>query len=238
MKIILLALVVTSTFANDLSGVFQAKNIEELQAATRRMVEGNQEERHRENLRLRMAKSRGLELEKSTPILADNFGGSPGFYHSVASGDPLSDAVVIWTRYTPATVDEIVTLEFRLAALDGKPGEGELDPSLLDPSTNADIKRGYVTVSSDDDFIAKIDVTGLESNTHYVYAFSVAGTDIVSHVGLTRTAPSMEDEAETLTYAFFSCAHFSNGFFHGCKLFCEGWNGATSNLIRFFCLHR
>ena len=33
---------------------------------------------------------------KSEPLLADFFGGKPGFYHSVASGDPLSDRVVIW----------------------------------------------------------------------------------------------------------------------------------------------
>lgn len=35
-------------------------------------------------------------FETSQPLLADTFGGEPGFYHSVASGDPLADAVVIW----------------------------------------------------------------------------------------------------------------------------------------------
>jgi hypothetical protein len=38
----------------------------------------------------------GGALEKSKPLLADTFGGEPGFYHSVASGDPLPDAVIIW----------------------------------------------------------------------------------------------------------------------------------------------
>lgn len=35
-------------------------------------------------------------FEASQPLLADTFGGEPGFYHSVASGDPLTDAVIIW----------------------------------------------------------------------------------------------------------------------------------------------
>jgi hypothetical protein len=38
----------------------------------------------------------GGALEKSGFLLADYFGGRPGFYHSVASGDPLKDAVIIW----------------------------------------------------------------------------------------------------------------------------------------------
>ena len=32
----------------------------------------------------------------SLPKLAADYGGSPGFYHGVASGDPLPDAVIIW----------------------------------------------------------------------------------------------------------------------------------------------
>ena len=35
-------------------------------------------------------------IERSQPLLADFFGGDPGFYHSVASGDPIPDGVVIW----------------------------------------------------------------------------------------------------------------------------------------------
>ena len=37
-------------------------------------------------------------------IMADTFGGAAGFYHSVASGDPLSNAVILWMRYTPVSV--------------------------------------------------------------------------------------------------------------------------------------
>ena len=145
-------------------------------------------------------------LEKSTHILADAFGGVPGFYHSVASGDPTKDSVIIWTRFTPASVDEEITLEFRMAQVSDTVDEG----ILLDPA-NADLKRGLVTVTSETDFVAKIDVTGLPSDAHFVYVFTDGTT--TSDVGLTRTAP--EGDVSQLTYAFFSCSHFSNGFFHG-----------------------
>lgn len=148
------------------------------------------------------------ELESSEIITADLFGGSPGFYHGVASGDPLVDRVILWTRYTPVTSGESVTLELRLA---------EVDPDLavedhLDPDANANIKVAKIETSEDSDFVAKVDVLGLKSNTHYVFAFTDGKTS--SQVGQTRTAPSVEDEVDEMTYAFFSCAHFSNGYFH------------------------
>lgn len=155
---------------------------------------------------------RGTELETSEPITADAFGGifggSPGFYHGVASGDPLVDRVILWTRYTPVTSGEPVNLELRLA---------EVDPDLavedhLDPEANANIKVAKIATGEDSDYVAKVDVLGLKSNTHYVYAFSDGNTS--SEVGQTRTAPSMEDEVSEMTYAFFSCSHFSNGYFH------------------------
>ena len=52
----------------------------------------------------------------------------------------------------------------------------------------------------------------LQSNTNYVFAFT-DGT-VVSDVGQTRTAPAKDENVEEMTYAFFSCAHFSNGYFH------------------------
>ena len=56
-------------------------------------------------------------------------------------------------------MDEEITLEFRLAAVDP---DMEFD-AHLDPTMNPAIKRGLVTVAKEIDFIAKIDATGLES---------------------------------------------------------------------------
>ena len=152
-----------------------------------------------------------FHLEVSRPVLADAFEGKPGFYHGVASGDPLPDSVIVWTRYTPLNEDDSITLEFRMA---------EVNPDLevdahLDPSLNPDLKSTLVLVEASSDFIAKLDVKGLKSNTHYVYAFiSTDDNEEKSQVGQTRTAPALDEDVEELIYAFFSCAHFSNGFFH------------------------
>lgn len=151
---------------------------------------------------------RTSEMEHSEPIVAELFGGEPGFYHGVASGDPLFDRVILWTRYTPVASGESVYLELRMA---------EVDPDIpfeshLDPDANDNIKIAKIETSTSSDYVAKIDVLGLKSNTHYVFVF----TDgiVASEVGQTRTAPSMEDDVEEMTYAFFSCALFSNGYFH------------------------
>jgi len=142
-------------------------------------------------------------------LLAETFGGEPGFYHSVASGDPLPDSVIIWTRYTPVNETEVVTLEFRIAPVDPN-----LEPieAHLDPAQNPALRRGTVTVHPESDWIAKIDVTGLTSGTSYVYAFTdgTRGSD----VGLTKTAPGPNDDVTELRYAVFSCSNFPNGYFH------------------------
>ena len=165
--------------------------------------------------------------------------------------DPTQDSVIIWTRYTPVSADDVITLEFRVAAINGNNDTANnhtanndtannhtankdptmvTDEELLDPARNPDLRRGLVTVTKATDFVAKIDMTGLPSGTHFAYVFLVrrenvggatgsaatdASTAVVSDIGLTRTAPAPGDPgAETLTYAQFSCAHFLNGFFH------------------------
>jgi len=146
-------------------------------------------------------------IEESKPMLADWFGGEPGFYHGVASGDPLPDAVIIWTRYTPDCTDD-VEIEFRMA---------EVDPNIefdahLDPSKNPNIKLGKVIASGQHDWIVKLDMQGLKPYTQYVYAFT-DGTRS-SDVGLTKTAPCEGCSVDHVTYCTFSCSNFPNGYFH------------------------
>lgn len=145
----------------------------------------------------------------SQPLLASSFGGVPGFYHGVASGDPLSDAVVIWTRYTPVAANSVVTLELRMTPI---------VPNLavaqhLDPELNPLLRRTKVVVTGANDWVAKIDVTGLTSYTNYIFAFA-DDTGKVSEVGQTKTAPATNANVAQLIYAVFSCSHFSNGYFH------------------------
>ena len=150
----------------------------------------------------------------SQPLLASAFNGVPGFYHGVASGDPLPDAVILWTRYTPVSATDVITLELRIAPVrlnDGLPLEEHLDPDA-----NPEVRRALIEVSAASDWIAKIDVTGLPSGTKFVYGFAEAeGTGAVSEMGQTTTAPAADaTDTAKLVYAVFSCSHFANGYFH------------------------
>lgn len=193
-----------SIFASSLFAAVQANGIpsdEALNAATFDEFIAIQEKPLKARLR------DDFHMEISTPILADSFGGIPGFYHGVASGDPTPDRVIVWTRYTPVTLDEEF-LTLRIA---------EVDPELdfedhLDPEKNPNMRAVSVGVNEDSDFIAKVDVTGLKSNTHYVFAFHTKSE--ISEIGQTRTTPAPDEDVEELTYAFFSCSHFANGYFH------------------------
>ena len=147
--------------------------------------------------------------EKSQPLLASYFGGVPGFYHGVASGDPLPDAVILWTRYTPMTATSVVTLELRISpVIPSLPVASHLDPAL-----NTELRRVNIEVSAASDWIAKVDVIGLPTGTSFIYAFS-DGLAAVSEVGQTKTAPSLDADTSQLIYAAFSCSHFANGYFH------------------------
>ena len=116
------------------------------------------------------------------------------FRHGVASGDPLADRVVLWTRVSVATPDP-VAVQWRLAR----------DPGLRD-----EVARGRVTADPSRDHTVKVDPTGLEPATSYYYRFEAAGH--ASPIGRTRTLPV--GEVERLRFAFASCANIAFGYFN------------------------
>lgn len=115
------------------------------------------------------------------------------FYHGVASGDPLSDAVIIWTRVT--TTDTIEVVKWRIAT----------DTAM----TNV-VDSGQVTTTNTIDFTVKVDVTGLNPNTFYYYEFESDG--LLSVIGRTKTAPV--GDVDSLRFAVVSCASYAHGYFN------------------------
>lgn len=116
------------------------------------------------------------------------------FYHGVASGDPLSDRVVIWTRITPETAGE-VEVAWQVAT---------------DPKMGEVVQSGNYTTSGERDYTVKIDVSGLEPATIYYFQFSALGAE--SPTGRTKTAPAgMTDQ---LNFAVVSCSNFEAGYFN------------------------
>lgn len=144
--------------------MFQATNLQEFRAA---FVQTNQNQHSSPPRHLQQQTNE--QPQDSLPIYADSFeNGQPGFYHGVASGDPLPDAVILWTRYTPTNGKEEIELELRLAAT----MDVDNIEDLLDPDQNTNLRRAKVVVTNATDFVAKIDVTGLQEGSDYVFAFS------------------------------------------------------------------
>jgi alkaline phosphatase D len=119
------------------------------------------------------------------------------FSHGVASGDPLKDKVIIWTRLSQATTT----------------GTGPIQVDWMvatDAALTRIAKRGRATTNAARDYTVKVDVTGLRSGQTYYYGFKV-GTH-TSPIGRTQTAP--ERGGESLKIALVSCSNFPAGWFN------------------------
>ncbi len=117
------------------------------------------------------------------------------FAHGIASGDPLVDRVILWTRVTTTDPAPVKVL-WVIAS----------DPAL----TNV-VNRGDAMASADADHTVKVDATGLTAGTTYYYAFALEGKGRTV-VGRTRTLPS--GEVARLRVAMTSCANYNNGWFN------------------------
>jgi alkaline phosphatase D len=126
------------------------------------------------------------------------FDGEPGpddlFQHSVASGDPLTDSVILWSRVTGAPAGTVEAFY-----------EVALDPSFADR-----VAAAYVETGPERDYTIKIDLAGLEPGTTYYYRFYSLGRQ--SPTGRTRTAPV--GPTERMRIAVASCASLAHGYFH------------------------
>lgn len=127
-----------------------------------------------------------------------SYDGEPGpadlFKYGIASGDPLADAVVLWTHASVADAAD-VEIFFEI-------GEA---PDLL-----TRVAVGRLTASAEQDFTAKVDVTGLSAGTTYYYRFHALGR--TSPVGRTRTLPAAG--VEHARVAVTSCSSYAHGYFH------------------------
>jgi alkaline phosphatase D len=124
--------------------------------------------------------------------------GDPGpetlFSHSVASGDPLADSVILWTRVSPVN-DEPVEAFFEVA---------------VDPAFEQRVAADWIPATdSSRDYTIKIDIVDLAPESTYYYRFYAQGR--VSPIGRTRTAPTA---GQHLRIAVTSCASYAHGYFH------------------------
>jgi alkaline phosphatase D len=119
------------------------------------------------------------------------------FAHGVASGDPMADRVIIWTRITKV-----------VPSAAGIPVLWEV---ASDPQMSFVLKRGSQITIADRDWTVKVDVTGLSPATTYYYRFNALGAQSIT--GRTRTAPAaMVNEVRI---AVLSCSSYWSSTWSG-----------------------
>lgn len=140
-----------------------------------------------------------LALGSTTSLTACGGGGGDDehqerFGYGVASGDPLADRVILWTRVNVGDSGP-TSVQWEMAS---------------DPGFVTLVGSGSVATSSEQDFTVKVDATGLQPGTQYWYRFR-HGPE-TSGTGRTRTLPS--GSVNQVRIGVFSCAAFPVGQFH------------------------
>lgn len=125
------------------------------------------------------------------------------FTLGVASGYPLPQGVVLWTRLAPAP-----------AAPSGGLGP-ETIPVAWEIGRDEQMKNiaasGVAYATAEWCHSVHVDVAGLEPGRPYWYRFTAG--DARSPVGRTRTAPGATSNPRKLRFAFASCQHYEQGWF-------------------------
>ena len=115
------------------------------------------------------------------------------FPEGVASGDPDSDSVLLWTR-RPG--DESATVKLHVEVAD-------------DEAFTRVVARATTAVSAASDWTCRVLVGGLKANCVYWYRFSDA-EGFGSRIGRTITAPTVDD-ARPVRFVFVSCQNANDG---------------------------
>ena len=117
------------------------------------------------------------------------------FNYGVASGDPLSSAVILWTHAKLQYGNEPVDLSYEVAT---------------DVNFSSVVSQGTVVATEATSHTAKVDARGLSPATEYFYRFKSGAW--ISPIGRTRTLPT--GTVSEVKMAVFSCSSYAHGQFH------------------------
>lgn len=117
------------------------------------------------------------------------------FQHGVASGDPLADSLIIWTRVSPERSDVSLEVTWQIAE--------SSDFKVI-------LHTAQVSTNSSADFTVKVDVKSLKANQTYYYRFICNG--VTSPAGRAKTLPV--GNVSQVKLAVCSCSNYPAGYFH------------------------
>ena len=120
------------------------------------------------------------------------------FYHGVASGDPLPDGFIIWTRVTQGEKHDADSIRVVWTV-------------ATDNKLKNVVAHGDTSATRERNFTVKVDVRGLEAGKTYFYGFKSLGRNSI--IGRTKTTPNVA--VDQLKFAVVSCADMDWGYFSG-----------------------
>src|SRR5213593_3560265 len=141
------------------------------------------------------------QIAGCVPTRPFRFDGDP-FTLGVASGDPLPDGVVLWTRLAPEPLTG------------GGMGTAPVEVEWLvarDDAMKDLVRTGEVSALPELAHSVHVDVGGLDPDRVYWYRFRAGGAE--SPIGRTRTAPTPGAATEALRFAFASCQNYAQGYY-------------------------
>ncbi|MEU4575072.1 alkaline phosphatase D family protein [Nonomuraea sp. NPDC023979] len=130
---------------------------------------------------------------------------SDPFQLGVASGEPASDGVVLWTRLAPDPL-----------ALDGFGGMPSRPVPVQwqvakDENFKHVVRHGVEIARREEAHSVHVELDGLDSGAEYFYRFRTGGE--ISETGRTVTAPAPGGRSRDLNLSFTSCADYQSGWF-------------------------
>ncbi len=138
----------------------------------------------------------------SERLLAKPFFQAYPFTMGVASGDPLPDGIVLWTRLAPNPLEGG---GMPMAAVE-VPWEVANDRAFAQIA-----QRGVALARPELGHSVHVEVSGLAPGREYWYRFRAG--DEVSQTGRTRTAPAAGARVDSLRFAVCGCNHYEMGYF-------------------------
>ena len=136
------------------------------------------------------------------------------FKLGVASGDPLPDGFVIWTRLAPDPLSQ--------DGLGGMPADRKVWVRwevARDEGFRRVVRRGRVEARPELGHAVHVEVGGLEAGRWYWYRFKAGGE--VSPVGRARTLPAFGEAAGRMSFAFASCQQYEHGYYNAYRRMAE-----------------
>ncbi|MFE9958097.1 alkaline phosphatase D family protein [Micromonospora sp. NPDC005299] len=125
------------------------------------------------------------------------------FRLGIASGDPLPDSVVIWTRLVTDPFASFGGMDYRQFPVQWQVATDERFRKV--------VRAGAVMAKPESAHAVHVDVRGLRPWREYFYRFRVGS--YVSPVGRTKTAPPPGAALNGMVFAFASCQSWTSGYY-------------------------